>query len=163
MSTEFADLPFKPRSLFAGSPIRAMDSLEHAVAADGTEQANVTSTSFTAWDPEITVLFEAPTSGRVIVIVAARFDEDGNNNRGHAAPQIRKSDRNGKIIQSPGISANSCTSSSVDAPLFQPVCRLTIVDDLIPGHTYWAQLMVSVTGGTTADIADGKLYIIPAQ
>lgn len=164
MSTELLNVPFQPRNLYAGSPILAMDSEEHATVADNTEQVNVSSTDFIAWDPEITTLFVAPTSGRVVVLISCRFDEDGaNSNRGVAAPQIRKSDRNGPVHQDAGISANSCSSSSHEAPLFQSVCRMTVVDGLIPGHIYWAQVMILVNGGASIDMNNGTLNIMPAQ
>lgn len=164
MSRHFIDHPFEPRNLYAGSPILAMDSLDPTSIADPTEQANVTSTSFIAWGPEITTLFVAPTSGRALVLIRAGFDEDaGETERGVVAPQIRKSDRNGPIHQDAGISANSCSSSSYGAPLFQWVSRLTVVEGLQPGHIYWAQVMKLVSGGSNVDINDAQLHIIPTQ
>ena len=164
MSRHYIDHPPKPRNLYSGSPILAADSMEHVSVADPTEQANVTSTSFVPWDPEITTLFIAPTSGRVLVLIRAGFDEDaGETERGVVAPQIRKSDRNGPIHQDAGISANSCSSSSYEAPLFQYVSRLTVVEGLQPGHIYWAQVMVLVSGGSNVDISNAQLHIIPTQ
>lgn len=153
----------------AGAPMSELDAPPAVSGYENTAQLNVSNTTFAAGSPDLSVTFTAPTSGRVLVIVGGGLRDNGGTNRIFLAPEIREDDSSGAIVQSPDISVNSWSNAPVNTSNYQYGSRAIIAPfnttsfdtALEPGRTYFARVTQAVDGGTTADIFNREITIVP--
>ncbi len=141
----------------AGSVVQALDNPPPQADADETTQLNVSDTDFVAYSPEISISFLAPRSGSGFIIVGGGLRDDTGTERIILAPEVRLDDVSGLVWASPRQSVNGWTNSSATGT-YQYGCRLFPLFGLIPHQTYFARVMVAVSGGSTADAFNGQIF-----
>lgn len=153
------------RDLTSGRSVLALDGMPAELDADETTQLNNTNTAFEPKAPEVSVIFEAPTSGKVLTIVGGGLQPGSGGNRIHLAPETRKNDLNGTIVQPPSISRNSWTSIGAAMTNYQYGCQVDLIENLEPGQPYFSRAMISVSGsagsGADPDIFNAQIIAIP--
>lgn len=158
-------MAIQARSLTAGQPVLALDAMPLEFNASAAGQSDVSSTTFISWNPEVSITFEAPTSGRVLVFIGGGMNTDSGLHRLSMAPEIRLRDENGVIVQPPSISRNSWSNSSNETQNNEFGTQISLVEGLVPGEAYFARAMIAVNGtsGTAADSdADSiQIFIVP--
>lgn len=130
---------------------------------EGTDQLNITSTSFTAGSPECSVTFSAPNSGRVGVVVAAemRNDDTGGNRVFVTYELYLGSSSAGTLVRSAQEENGVSTTGDTTASEYMIFANLDMVDGLTPEATYFIRAMHRVAGGTTNDIGFRRLVVFP--
>ena len=158
-------MPHENHPLSSGTPVRAVDFPPSVQAYAQITIANITDTSYVTGSPEIAVRFMAPTSGRVMVTVAA-----GLRNNSATADRVFVSFRlfegdpdDADLIQTNDVKygvSNYAVSDAADDYAYSG--HTTVVGGLDPGTFYYAQVQHHVTAGNgTADIAFRRITVIP--
>ena len=152
--------------LSAGTPVRAVDFPPARFYADQTSQLNLTGTTYGEGDPEVAVRFQAPTSGRVAVVLSAgvRNNTAANQDRVFVSFRIFEGDpADNDLIQTEEVKYGRSTySAAQSADDYEYGGHLTIVGGLDPGTFYYAQVRHRVTiGSGTADIAVRSIMVFP--
>lgn len=157
--------------LLGGTRILALDYPPAVQVFDGTTNANITSTAYTAGTPEVGVTFTAPTTGRVMLTTGGGVRNNAaNNDRAFIAPQIfLGTSSSGTEILAPtapqyGISSGGGYANDD----IQFLSRTVLVAGLTPGATYYVRTMhaqVNNSGGTssTSDLTARSLVVAPAS
>lgn len=142
------------------APISAADFPPAMWASDATANSNISSTTFIAGTPTVSVTFTAPTSGAVLLSVGVAGSDNGGTNRIHLAPEVRV----GTVAGSVALAAD-VTSRGVGLPGESAAnvhrSRTTLLTGLTPGTVYFARTMHKVSGGATADIAVREIVVTP--
>lgn len=143
-----------------GAQIKAEDFPPAVWASDATQNQNISSTTFIAGTPTVSVTFTAPTSGTVLLSVGVAGSDNGGTNRIHLAPEVRVGSVAGAVVL-----AADVTSRGVGIPGEASAnahrSRTTLLTGLTPGTTYFARTMHKVSGGATADIAVREITVMP--
>lgn len=133
---------------------------------EDTTQANLTNTSYETGDPEVGVYFVAPQSGVVRITVGAGIRDNGGSNRDRVfvSPAVYAVTPTGmQEVLAPSVTLRGYGGSEA-VTQFQYGCRVSLLEDLIPGQLYYARTMHFTSSGTdpdTADIAARDLIVIP--
>lgn len=146
-------------SLLAGTQIKALDFPASQYDDEDTLQSGVSSTSYTAPTNACSVTFTAPTSGRVKLIVGGAFRDTSGDDQGFITAEIRETDVSGSIVLSSSAYRNGYISEP-EASDYLYHSRITLVEGLTPGQTYFARIMIKVDGGA-ADLRLKNLAVIP--
>ena len=149
-----------PDTLVAAT-IKAADFPAAKWAQDSTAQANITSTTFVAGSPDITLTFVASTSGQALLTVGGGMRDNSATNRVHYAPQVRQDNGAGSIVVAADVGSRGVGSSSNSVD-YQYYSRTTLLTGLTAGRTYHVQGLHKVSGGTTADLGVRDLLVAPA-
>jgi hypothetical protein len=137
-----------------------MDFPKTRAAGDATAISNISSTTYATGSPIVSLLFTAPTSGRVRFITSLAGQDNSGDNRIFLSPQVFTGmDATGVEIVAPSVA--SAVSSMGEASAFSVWERCSFLDGLTPGSTYYVRLMHRVTGGSTCDIAFRGLIVVP--
>lgn len=144
--------------LLAGTEVLAQDVTPTQYTFEGTLQSNINSSGYSEPTNPCRVSFIAPTTGRVKIIVGGGGEDDSGDGRVRLAPEVHENDINGETVMSPNSLTNGYISMG-EASAFHYHCRVSILDGLTPGMTYFARLMV--TGGTTSDLRNKNLIVVP--
>jgi hypothetical protein len=145
----------------AGDIVRALDVPPSNVNINSATMSNFSNTVFEPGDPELSMTFIAPTSGAVLIFVGGGLRDNSGTNRIHMAPEVRVNNLLGNVVLYPGISANSWTNSAFQTAQYQYSSRMVPLSSLIPGQRYFARVMISVTSGSTADVFNQQLFVVP--
>lgn len=148
---------------YAGQPVKALDFPVPVWDQDTTTISNSTSTSYTAGSPVVSVTFDAPTSGRVLIVVGGGAGNSAGADRIFLSPQVRLTDSSGDVVLSPSVisrgwASDMCSSGHVYGS------RESVLEGLTPGQQYYAQVMYVVAadpGGQTADISARDITVVP--
>lgn len=146
--------------LLAGTEVKALDFPPGQYDEEDTTQSNVSSTSYTAPTNACSVTFVAPTSGRVKLIVGGGFRDNTNDNQGFIAPEVREDNVSGAIVQQASAYARGYISMG-EASDYYYHSRSTILEGLTPGQTYFARIMIKVDGGSTCDLRNKNIIVVP--
>jgi hypothetical protein len=115
--------------------------------------------------PEVGVTFRAPKSGKALLIIGGGARDNTGTNRVFLTVELFKATRGSGI---PVINAESATfleygwAASGDASQYMYSSRVSLLEGLEPGATYYARVMHSVEGGATADINVREITVVPA-
>lgn len=147
-----------------GDPIGTEWWPESVEAQDGTLISDISSTSFIVGSPELGVTFVAPRSGRVAVCVSAGMFEQSAGNRLFLSFAVHEGTSTaGAQVQVPrtmnGVSTHGDTTAGGSGEMVKG--NLAMVEGLVGGDTYYAVTMFSVDGGTTNDIRQRRITVIP--
>lgn len=153
-----------------GTEIKSGDEIstewwpESVEAQDATQISNITSTSFIVGSPELGVTFVAPKTGRVAVCVSAGMFEQSAGDRLFMSFAVHEGTSTaGTQVRSPrtglGISTHGDTTAGGSGEMVKG--NMSMVDGLVGGDTYYAVTMISVDGGTTNDIRQRRITVIP--
>lgn len=121
---------------------------------------DISNTSFAA-GTTCELIFVAPSSGRVAVVVQGGIDQDSAGNRAFITYELYLGNSaSGTLIvaakEANGISSNGGPASN------DLICgNLTMVAGLTPGATHFARVMHRTEGGATNDITFRKLIVFP--
>jgi len=147
--------------LAAGSRELALDFPPAAAAYDNTQITDVSSTAFIAGSPVVSVTFTAPTTGRIVLSVAANVRDSAGTRQMRVAAHI-ESVTTGLVVVSPSLSAQG-VNNAASSTVYEVRSRDTLVEGLVPGDVYFARLMYRVTAGSTADIRGRQITVTPAR
>ena len=147
--------------LAAGSRVLALDFPPAVAAYDNTQITDITSTSFIAGSPVVSATFTAPTTGRVVIAVAANVRDSAGTQRVFVAAHI-ESVTTGLVVATPNAGSFGITNAP-PSTVYEIHSRDTLLEGLIPGDTYFARLMYRVNGGSTADIRSRQVTVTPAR
>ncbi|MGI5286650.1 hypothetical protein ACQEVF_25380 [Nonomuraea polychroma] len=143
-----------------GAVISAEDYPPAKWAQDTTANSDISSTSYIAGTPTVSVTFTAPTSGAVLLSVGVAASDNGGTNRVHLSPEVRENDVSGTVVLAADVTNRGVgTPSSASANTHRS--RTTLLTGLTPGGTYFARTMHKVSGGTTADISVREIIVTP--
>lgn len=153
-----------------GTEIKAGDEIttewwpESVEAQDATTISNITSTSFIAGTPELGVNFVSAKTGRCAVCVSAGMFEQSAGDRLFISFQVYEGDdATGVLVRSArtgnGISTHGDTTAGGSGEMVKG--NMTMVEGLTPGVTHYARVMHSVDGGTTNDLRQRRITVIP--
>ncbi|WP_062441233.1 hypothetical protein [Herbidospora daliensis] len=147
-----------------GQNVRGQDAPATAWAQDDLSQLNLSNTSYATGTPEVGVTFTAPTSGRVILTVGGGCrDNGGNGDRVFIAPQVfRGPNSSGTEHLTPSVVVRGY--ASVPATEYAHGSRTSLLQNLIPGETYYARVMhATAAGAGTADISCREISVTPTS
>jgi len=145
--------------LLAGTLVKALDFPPSQYDAEDTLQTGVSSTSYTAPTNACSVTFTAPTSGRVKLIVGGGFRDTSGDDQGFITAEIRENNVSGAIVLGASAYRNGYISEP-EASDYLYHSRITLVEGLTPGQTYFARILIKVDGGA-ADLRSKNLAVIP--
>lgn len=148
----------------SGSNVRGQDAPATAWAQDDLSQLNLSNTIYIPGTPEVGVTFTAPTSGRVILTVGGGArDNGGNGDRVFIVPQVfRGPSTGGTEHLAPSVVVRGY--ASVPATEYAHGSRTTLLQNLIPGETYYARIMFATAAGSgTADISCREISVTPTS
>lgn len=136
---------------------------ESVTVTESTDQLNITSTSYTAGSPECGVTFVAPRTGRVGIALSAEMrNQDTGGNRVLVAPEVYLGTSSaGTLVLAPTVARGVSTTGDTTASEFMNHGNFSMLDGLTAGATYFVRVMHQVTGGTTNDIGERRLVVIP--
>lgn len=136
---------------------------ESVQVSDDSDILDITSTSFIAGTPECSTTFVAPMSGRVGVVVAAEIrNSDTAGNRVNVTFEMRLGTTSaGTLVVAADIVRGVGTTGDTTASQFMVHGNMTMVQGLTAGSTYFIRTMHKVDGGTTNDIGNRRLVVIP--
>ncbi|MGP3917693.1 hypothetical protein [Nonomuraea sp. 10N515B] len=143
-----------------GAVISAQDFPPAVWASDTTANSDISSTSYIAGTPTVSVTFTAPTSGAVLLSVGVAASDNGGTNRVHLSPEVRENNVSGAVVLAADVT-NRGVGTPGEASANTHRSRTTLLTGLTPGGTYFARTMHKVSGGTTADIAVREITVIP--
>ncbi|WP_431897938.1 hypothetical protein [Nonomuraea sp. bgisy101] len=132
---------------------------------DDTLIANITSTSYITGTPEVGVYFVGPPSGRVRLTIGGGFRDNGASavDRVFLAPNLFRDSSSGVEVLASSVTLRGYISLANDTE-FQYGCRVSLIENLLPGQLYYLRAMYQTSGGTdpdTADIAARDIIVIP--
>ena len=143
-----------------------MDWPDPVASYDNTTIANLTNTTFAVGSPVVELTFEAGTTGRALITLAAGArDNSGGNARVICTFELylgTSSAGTGIILSSGSTLEYECTSAG-QALGFQYVARTALVTGLTPGSTYYARVMHKASASGGGDIAMRELTVRPAS
>lgn len=145
----------------AGAKIRAADFPASVMAQDATEILNISSTTYIAGSPVVATTFVAPTSGRVRIAVGGSA-KDGTNRVFISAQVFLGTSAAGTEILAPSVTFGGCGFPAESAS-YMYANRKFPLEGLTPGSTYYARVMYTVTGGSSADISCREIVVIPTS
>lgn len=129
---------------------------------DGTDQTNITNTSYAPGSPEVGAAFEAPHTGRVAIMVGGGMREDSATNRIFMTFELHEgSDNTGAQVVAPTAINGISTTGDTDASGDHSLGSLVVQEGLTPGTTYYARIMYQTEGGTTNDITHRRIVVVP--
>jgi hypothetical protein len=137
---------------------------ESVEAESGTDNNNVTSTSFIAGSPEVGVQFVAARSGRAAVCVSGAMVEQSAGDRLFLSFQVyRGTSASGTLVYDARTVTGICTHGDTTAAGGQEESKgnMTMVDGLTPGSTHYARIVHSTEAGTTNDVTHRRITVIP--
>lgn len=150
-------------NLSAGRPVKALDfPRSQQMYLSGTI-SNISSVTYITGTTEVSVRFQAPSTGRVAVGVSGGVSNDGANaDRIFLTYRILEGDPvNGVVIQD-GDSKRGVSNAATGGENFQYAGHVTMVDGLTPGTWYYAQMLYRTTLGlATADISHRAITVWP--
>lgn len=153
--------------LSAGTQVRAADFPPAGSSTSDTTISGITATTYTVGVPEVAVRFMAPTSGRVALCVSGGIRNDSATT---PADRLLLSYRvyvgdpaAASLLVTEDASTGISTAGRADATEdFAYSGHLTIVDGLIPGSFYYAQLRYrTVTGAGAPDLNYRSIIVFP--
>lgn len=132
---------------------------------DWTGIYNLTSTSYTASQsgvPEVGVAFQAPSTGRALIIVGGGIRNNAaTSDRGVITYRIYEDSASGNQTVLAQFDNGIVSCGTASSQEFQYMCTYDLLEDLEPGRQYYAQIAYRTTGGSTVDIASRDIMIIP--
>lgn len=150
----------------AGDTIRALDFPATAIAEQSTDETGFTSTTYTAGSAVCGVAFVAPTSGKVRVAWAARFETNTLNVRvtvsfemltgssvGSGTSVLAASDS--RALESTSDDASAGNNARQQAGTFYDVTGLTA------GNSYNVRTMHRMSSAGNGDIFDRQISVTP--
>lgn len=154
-------------NLSAGRPVRAVDFPPSQFNFNQTSQLNISSTTYVDGDPETSVRFMAPSSGRVAVTIKALVQKNGvlNADRVFVTYRVYKGDPNdGNLFQTDEVKYGISNTAVTAATEFQYSSHTSMVGGLEPGAFYFARVRHRVTIGganASADVAYRHILVFP--
>lgn len=151
--------------LSAGTRVKALDFPRAYQSYHNTTIANISDTTYTVGSPEVAVRFQAPTSGRVAVVISAGVRNNGANaDRVFVAFRILEGDpADGDLVQTEDVKLG-ISNAATQADDYQYGGQATMVGGLTPGTYYYAQVRHRTTlGSGTADIAHRHILVFPVS
>lgn len=153
-----------------GTEIKAGDGIttewwpESVEAQDATTISNITSTSFIPGSPEVGVQFTSAKTGRCAVCVSAGMFEQSAGDRLFVSFEVYEgTSASGTLVRSArsgnGISTHGDTTAGGSGEMVKG--NMTMVQGLTPGVTHYARMVYAVDGGTTNDLRQRRLTVIP--
>lgn len=148
--------------ILAGATIRSVDFPAAVFTQDTTFLADQSNTAFDPGSPVVDVAFTAPTSGKVLVVVnTGARDDAGTNNHAKVSFEIYEgSDATGTLVVSPSHEMSVTPSDSATAQ-FHYVSAAYLIGGLTPEATHYARVVHAVSAGTSVDIDDRGIAVIP--
>ena len=142
--------------LLAGSIVRALDTPPTQWDAQG--MATTTSTTFEAAGTDCAVTFTAPTTGRVMISIAARMINSGTGGT-LACPETRE----GAVIGSGAIVEVAIEANTIShyGASFSAQGKTSLLSGLTPGAVYNTRMMVRASAGT-GTFANRNVLVTPA-
>lgn len=135
---------------------------ESVQSDDGTTISNITSTSYIAGSPVVSVTFTAPRSGRVGVCIGGGLREDSGGNRVWISYELYLGTSASGTLVHAGIDVRGVNSSGdATASGEQTHGNMSMEENLTPGATYYAQVVYKVSGGTTNDVTRRRIIVFP--
>lgn len=149
--------------ILCGSLIQAADFPPTQQSWSGTDQANLTGTTFADGSPVVEVTFTAPTSGRVLIYIGGTARNNGaNSDYPILGLNLREDDSSGAVVESPATEGLFTCRWAAATSNFASRQRIAIKTGLTPGQTYYASVQHRTsTGAGTADIGDRLLIVRP--
>lgn len=126
----------------AGQIFKALDA--PVEDEDGTD-VNSTSTTFEAGSPVVSVTFNGPPSGKVIVTVYAQL-ECVSPSSAYCGFEIRETNASGTIV----VAASQDVAAAKQEADFAASSRRKLITGLTPGQLYYAQTMHRTSNGANA-------------
>lgn len=146
--------------ILVGATIKSQDFPAAVYQQDTTTLTDVSNTTYATGSPVVDVTFTAPTSGRVWLLIGAGMSDSGGNRPFVSAEVYEGVDATGTLI----LAADDITHGVVGvntATRGLNISRATNVTGLTVGATHYARLVHRVTGGTTIDIDQRDITVIP--
>lgn len=145
----------------AGTLVKALDFPPSQYANEDTLQSDINVSGYTAPTNACSVTFTAPTSGRVKLIVGAGARDNTNDAQIFVTAEIREDNVSGSIVLGASAYRNGYISEP-EASDYLYHSRVTLVDGLTPGQTYFARILINDDGASnTGDLRSKNLAVVP--
>lgn len=137
---------------------------ESVEVTEATAQTNISSTSFIAGSPECGVGFTSPSSGRVAVCVSAGLAEQSAGDRIAFTFEVYEgTSASGTLVRPArtpmGITTLGDTTAGGSLELVHG--NMVMIDGLTPAVSHYARTVHAVDAGTTNDLTQRRLTVIP--
>lgn len=134
---------------------------------DETNVTGFTNTSYTIGDDEVSHAFQAPTSGRVLVLWTARLESNSSGTRASVTISVETGTEagEGETVQGvdQGIAIETVDPASGGADSIASWMQYRLVEGLTPGDEYIAAVQHAILGSSSgnADVFYRSLAVIP--
>lgn len=144
----------------AGERVKALDFTAAQTDSDATTLSNI-STTAAAGSPEVSVTFTAPTSGKVQVSLSLRGQDDGAANATYLDLEVYETDVNGTQIITTGSVDRRLELRGNTSSTPQNASKTFILTGLTAGQVYFARTMHYASAGSTADVLNRRIDVVP--
>lgn len=149
-----------------GDVILGQDFPEPVSSEDDTNVTGFTDTSYTLGEDEVSHVFQAPTSGRVLTLWHARLESNGSGTRASVAVFVETGTEVGAgtevVGADQGIAVETVDPASGGADSLASWMQYRLVEGLTPGAEYIASLKHTIHGtASSGDIFYRSLAVLP--
>lgn len=135
---------------------------ESVEASDSTLISNITSTTFIPGSPECGVGFTSAKSGRAAVCVSAGMTEQVAGRLLVSFEVYRGTSASGTLVRSARTGNGIATHADTTGTAREMVRgNMTMVEELTPGVAHYARIVYAVDSGTTNDLRQRRITVIP--
>ncbi len=145
----------------AGLRVKALDFTAAQTDSDSTTHSNVGTTA-TAGSPEVGVTFTAPTSGKALISLGLRGQDDAAANSVFLDIEIYEDDTGGSKIVSTGTWERRLElAGDTSTTMTQNITKTFIETGLTAGQVYYARVMHHAAVAGSADVIMRRIDVTP--
>lgn len=146
-----------------GGGVYGLDFPPSQYDQDWTSINNLASATFAPGSPEVAVSVTAPSSGRVAVAIGCGIrDNTAGGDVGAVTYRIFQDSVNGALFQDADVDRGVKSCGIAQAQQFQYHGNIDIVEDLIPGKSYYFQVVhLAYNASGAVDIASRNILVFP--
>ncbi len=148
-------------SALIGQLISYAEMPETVTSTDETDISNISSTSFIAGSPEVSVTFVAPSSGKVLVINSAGLRNNSGADQLFVDSEIRVTNSAGVQLRAPNVAGDGTLSCADESINYEYKSRGYVYTGLTGGSVYFARLLYRASASNTGDITSRAIIVQP--
>jgi hypothetical protein len=145
----------------AGQRVLAADFRSAVADSDDTTINNISSSTPTPGSPVVSVTFTAPTSGKALITVGGRMQDNGASSTMVFDYTVQEDDSGGSEILGTGSWDRRVELRGANSTATVNDSKSHVVTGLTAGQVYYVELQYYVTGGSTADVINRQLSVVP--
>jgi hypothetical protein len=144
----------------AGQRVLAADFTATAYDESSTEQTNIGS-SYATGSPEVGITFTAPTSGKVLVVLAMRSRDNGASSTVVLDFRLYEDDSGGSLILDEGATTRRMEVDHDNDSRTAALSKSYLVQGLTGGQAYYAQCRHFASPSGSADLIYRAITALP--